>query len=135
MLNNKKNKNGTWLASSANLAALLVILVTAGCTSSSSPRQLKFLALTDTHIVKGEDLERFRDFMHTACARDVEFIVVLGDITGHQPEYLPGVRQVAERSKLPVYLLPGNHDDNYAHNSNWWSDVFPSNYYRFNHQG
>ncbi len=128
-----KNKIITRFAFLALLAVMLLGLATVGCTDA--PRPLKFLALTDTHIATGADLARFRDFLHTVRGRDVEFIVVLGDITAHQPEYLPGVRRVAESSRLPVYLLPGNHDDNYAHNSQWWGDVFPTHYYRFSHEG
>ncbi len=132
---NGKRKNRIRLASPALLAVLLVSLVTAGCTWERTQRRIKFLALSDTHIATGEDLERFRDFLHTVGSRDVEFVVVLGDIVAHQPEYLPGVRRVAGGAQLPVYLLPGNHDDNYAHNTEWWTSVFPSPYYRFSHDG
>ncbi|MBW7997916.1 MAG: DNRLRE domain-containing protein [Candidatus Glassbacteria bacterium] len=117
------------------LVVFLLAEAIAGCAPDGGRRELRFLALTDTHIASGGDLGRFRDFLHSVRDRDVEFAVVLGDIVGHQPEYLEGVRQVAERAELPVYLLPGNHDDNYARNTEWWTSVFPSPYYRFSHAG
>lgn len=132
---NLKCKAGARLTYPLVLAVMLLSLIAAGCTADSAPRPLKFLALSDTHIATGADVERLRDFLYTVRNRDVEFVVVLGDLVGHQPEYLPAVKRVAEGSQLPVYLLPGNHDDNYAHNAQWWTSVFQSPYYRFSHGG
>ena len=113
----------------------LLSLLAAGCGGGRDAGPLRFLALTDTHIETGEDLARFRDFLYTVRGRDVEFVVTLGDMTGHQPEYLPGLKLIAEQADLPVYMLPGNHDDNYAHNTVWWTSVFGTPYYRFTHEG
>ena len=116
------------------LFALLSSLIAARC-ASGPPKPLKFIAITDTHITTGADVGRLRDFLNTISTRDAKFVVVLGDIAGHQPEYLPGVKNVAEHAGIPVYLLPGNHDDNYAHNTRWWTSVFPSPYYMFSRDG
>ena len=110
-------------------------LISFACNSPQKVKSLRFLALTDTHIAADSDLVRWRDFIHTVKDRDIEFVVVLGDLVAHAPEFIEPVKEFAERNGPPVYFLPGNHDDNYARNPEWWSSVFGSLYYRFEHGG
>ncbi len=105
------------------------------CVRRSKTGPIKFLAIADTHIAVDSHLGRWRDFLHSVRDRDAEFMIVLGDVTAHQPEYLEPVREIAEAARFPVYFLPGNHDDNYARNPWWWTSVFPSMYYAFEHRG
>ena len=117
----KNTTAGRWLSFLLMQFSLLLSLGSLNCAADGSAEPLKFMAIADTHIETGADLGRLRDFLYTIRTRDVEFVMVLGDIVGHQPEYLPGVKNVVENSAIPVYLLPGNHDDNYAHNTQWLS--------------
>jgi len=116
-------------------AAALLALQFTSCCRRPANETFTFLAITDTHIAADSDLGRLRDFLHSVSDRDAEFLIVLGDVAGHAPEYLEPVREIAGAADLPVYLLPGNHDDNYARNPEWWSSVFPSMYYAFEHRG
>ena len=105
------------------------------CSRLADHKPVKFLAITDTHIAADSDLGRWRDFIHSVDDREAEFLIVLGDVVGHAPEYLEPIREIAEAAGLPVYFLPGNHDDNYARNPEWWTSVFPGMYYAFEHRG
>ena len=114
------------------LASGLIIFA---CNSPEKAKSLRFLALTDTHIAADSDLARWRDFLYTIRGREIELVVVLGDLVGHAPEFIEPAKEIAERSWPPVYFLPGNHDDNYARNTEWWTSVFGSPYYRFEYGG
>ncbi len=110
-------------------------LIIFACNSPEKVKRLRFLALTDTHIAADSDLARWRDFLYTIRDREIEFVVVLGDLVGHAPEFIEPVKEIAERIGPPVYFLPGNHDDNYTRNTEWWTSVFGSPYYRFEYGG
>ncbi|MCE5272654.1 metallophosphoesterase [bacterium] len=103
----------------------LSVLVAAflACACSSKPRPLDFIALSDTHIASGEDLGRLRRLLYTVRDRG-QFVLITGDICAQAPEYEENVREICAQAPLPVYVLPGNHDDNYARSPQWWSAVF-----------
>ena len=110
-------------------------LITSACNSPEKAKSIRFLALADTHIAADSDLLRWRDFLYTIRGREIEFVVVLGDLVGHAPEFIEPVKEIAELTGPRVYFLPGNHDDNYARNTEWWIPVFGSLFYRFEHGG
>jgi len=110
-------------------------LTAVACNRAERPKSLRFLALTDTHIAADSDLARWRDFLYSIRDREIEFIVVLGDLCGHAPEFIEPAKEIAGQAGPSVYFLPGNHDDNYARNPEWWISVFGSPYYRFEHEG
>lgn len=113
---------------------ILLAAALAGCGGKQAPSRITFIALSDTHIAADSDLNRFRQFLHTVRERG-DFVLITGDICGHAPEYLEPVREIARGSGLPVYMLPGNHDDNYARHPQWWSDVFGTMHYAFDAGG
>ncbi|MFC1537533.1 metallophosphoesterase [Gemmatimonadota bacterium] len=117
------------------LSAALLGMLSFSCARIGEKRPVRFLAITDTHISADSDMGRWRAFLHSVRDRDAEFMIVLGDVTGHAPEYLEPVREIAEASDVQVYFLPGNHDDNYARDPEWWTSVFPGMYYAFEHRG
>ncbi len=93
-----------------------------------------FAAITDTHIAHPAELAKFRNFLLTIRDAKPDFLLILGDVCGHAPEYLPQIREVIEHSGLTVYVIPGNHDDNYGKNNDWFNTAFKPNY-TFDHKG
>jgi calcineurin-like phosphoesterase family protein len=91
--------------------------------------------ITDTHIDGPDDLAGLRRFLCSIQDRQVDFLLILGDICGHAPEYLPQVREVIEHSGLRVHVISGNHDDNYGKNPEWFGEAFQPSYYSFDHKG
>ena len=110
------------------ISAILLVMLVLACGKPSAEQPVKFLAISDTHIAVDSHLGRWRDFLYSVRDRDAEFMIILGDVAAHQPEYLEPVREIAEAARFPVYFLPGNHDDNYARNPGWWTSVFSSMY-------
>ena len=125
---------------------LLASIVLAGLLPPASGQSLpasqptagpafRFAAITDTHIAQPAELARFRRFLCTIQDLKVDFLLMLGDVCGHAPEYLPQVREVIEHSGLKVYTIPGNHDDNYGKNPEWYDTAFAATHYSFEHKG
>jgi len=102
----------------------------------AEPGSFRFAAIADTHIGNGAELAQFRKFVYT-IGRDerIDFLLVLGDICAHAPELLPGIAEVMDHAKLVVYPLPGNHDDNYGRNPEWYARAFGRLFYSFEHKG
>lgn len=97
--------------------------------------QFSFAVITDTHISNAAQLARFRDFLFSIQDRNVDFVLILGDICGHAPELLPQIRNIIDHSHMTVYPIPGNHDDNYGQNPDWYHRAFEKSYYAFDHKG
>ncbi|KKL50892.1 hypothetical protein LCGC14_2300960, partial [marine sediment metagenome] len=95
----------------------------------------RFAASADTHIAEPREMLRFRRFLHTIKAEKVDFLLMLGDLCAHAPEYLPQIKEVADLSGLKVHAVSGNHDDNYARNPEWYRKPFGRMYYSFEHKG
>jgi predicted phosphodiesterase len=101
---------------------------------STAPATFRYAVLADTHIAQPAELARFRQFLYTIQDSKVDFLLMLGDICGHAPEYLPQIREVIDQSGLKVYVIPGNHDDNYGKNPEWYATAFPT-HFSFEHKG
>ena len=113
-----------------------VLIATFIGLAHAQPQSFRFAAIADTHIANGDHLARFRQFVYTLGRQaDVDFLLVLGDVCGHAPEMLPGIKNVIDHANLTVYPLPGNHDDNYAENAEWYRSVFGPMHYTFDHKG
>jgi len=117
------------------LLLLCALLAAAGPAVGEAPASFKFAAIADTHIAAPAELAAFRQFLFTLQEEKPEFLLILGDICGHQPDYLPRIKEIIDASGLPVHTLPGNHDDNYARNPEWYQPVFGRMYYSFDHKG
>lgn len=104
-------------------------------TQPAASAEFTFAAITDTHIAKPDDLAGLRRFLHTIKDRKVDFLLILGDICGHAPDYLPQAREIIEHSGIRVHVIPGNHDDNYGKNPEWFIDAFQESCYSFDHKG
>lgn len=116
-------------------AALLLSPAFHGELAAAEKPLFRFAAITDTHIAHPMDMVRFRMFLHTIRQAEPDFLLILGDLCGHAPEYLPQMKEVMHAAGLKVYPLPGNHDDNYARNADWYKSVFERMYYSFDHKG
>ena len=121
------------------LPSLLVLTLSAGCGQpSASPGAdkpvFRFAAVTDTHVAAPADLVRFRQLLHTLGKEPVDFLLIMGDLCGHTPEYLPQMKEVIDKSALPVHCVPGNHDTNYWRDLDWYTSTFPANE-SFDHKG
>ncbi len=121
----------------ARLAPTLLALWLAAAAAAAGEPLFRFCAVADTHLAHPEEMVRFRRFLHTMSRHrpKVDFLLMLGDVCGHAPEYLPQVKELAGQVPLKVYPLPGNHDDNYARNPEWYRDVFGRMHYSFDHRG
>ena len=137
----------TWFAVAA-IALLIVLALSArgvavppgsGPSSASAPASapavFTFAVCTDTHIGSPEALARFRSFVHTLGQQKVDFLLVLGDMSSHAPEYIAQIKDILDRAPLEVHTIPGNHDDNYGLNTDWYESVFGKPYSFFDHKG
>ena len=56
-------------------------------------------------------LERAIDYLHTRVERP-DAVVATGDLTNDgRPEQFDLLRALLERLEIPIYLIPGNHDE------------------------
>ena len=67
---------------------------------------MKLLVFSDMH----SDLKLTRDLLQRGIDKDVDFIIVPGDMTNFSKN-LKGVLQLLNDSPKPVYVLPGNHEE------------------------
>jgi len=83
-------------------------------------KSLRLVQFTDTHI-SGDTNNRLRGVatLHALQAavehagerlREADAILLTGDLVQDDPAGYPFIRKVFERSHVPVYCLPGNHD-------------------------
>jgi len=124
----------------ARTLAVLVLAFLPAVGSGSAPSAgekplFRFAAVADTHLAHARNLAGFRSFMYTIKKLDVDFVLHLGDICGHAPSYLPRMKGIVDLSGLKLHPVSGNHDDNYARNPKWYSEVFGRMYYSFDHKG
>jgi predicted phosphodiesterase len=95
----------------------------------------RFAAIADTHFRTPEALGEFRQFLHALREQgSVDFLLILGDICAHAPEYLPLARNVADTSGLQVYGVAGNHDDDYGRRPEWYESSWGQSRYTFDHK-
>lgn len=85
---------------------------------------MKFIHMTDTHLVDaGQQLyavnptERLAAAVQSVCQEhpDAQFVAITGDLvqSGQEAQYR-ALREVLSPLPMPVYLVPGNHDQRFA---------------------
>jgi hypothetical protein len=83
-----------------------------------------------------DGLNRFRSFLYSLEIREkCDFLLLLGDLCGHAPDYLPRISDIIDHSGLKVHALPGNHDDHYGKKRAWYEPYFKKMVYSFDHKG
>ncbi len=95
----------------------------------------RFAAIADPHIEKVETIENLRRFLYTMKDQPVDFLVILGDICDYMPDLLEQTGRVLRNSPLKVYAIPGNKDNDYGKDPDWYRTALGEPYYTFEHKG
>ncbi|MCA5005720.1 outer membrane protein assembly factor BamB family protein [Sphingobacterium bovistauri] len=98
----------------------------------------KFAQITDTHIgghSGEEDLRRTVEDLNKQ--QDIDFVILSGDVTEFgSEEELKLAKLVLDGLKLPLYIVPGNHDSNWSESgANSFRKVFGGETFFFEHKG
>lgn len=91
--------------------------------SGSHSECLSYFFMTDFHIDSHDELKAFNDiladFVSLANNTSVDFICLGGDFTtlnfstkDEWKDYMDSILMPLRESQLPVFIVPGNHDDN-----------------------
>lgn len=107
-------------------------------TVSLAQTSFKFAQVTDTHVggqTGADDLRRTVADLNKL--RDIDFVILSGDVTEFgSDEELALAKQILDSLRLPLYILPGNHDSNWSESgANSFRKVFGSEAFFFNHKG
>lgn len=98
----------------------------------------RFAQVTDTHVgssTGAEDLRRtVRDLNNQ---KDIDFVLLSGDVTEFgSDEELQLAKQILDSLRLPLYVIPGNHDSNWSESgANSFRKVFGGETFFFRHKG
>ena len=106
------------------LAALLL------CTQSM--QALDFTLLSDIHVTPGNENEtQLRKAVEEINGNKSEFVILSGDLTNEgSDEQLLNVKSILDQLKKPIYVIPGNHENNWSQsalksfNDIWGDDRF-----------
>ncbi|WP_149912767.1 outer membrane protein assembly factor BamB family protein [Sphingobacterium cavernae] len=98
----------------------------------------KFAQITDTHIgghSGEEDLRRTVEDLNSQT--DIDFVILSGDVTEFgSDEELKLAKRILDGLKLPLYIVPGNHDSNWSESgANSFRKVFGGETFFFEHKG
>ena len=101
-------------------------------------QSFKFAQVTDTHVggsTGADDLRRTVADLNQQ--KDIDFVILSGDVTefGSDVE-LALAKQILDSLKLPLYVVPGNHDSNWSESgANSFRKVFGAETFFFEHKG
>jgi outer membrane protein assembly factor BamB len=106
----------------------------------SQIKPFRFAFLSDTHIgspngAAEEDLRRAVAEINER--RDVDFVVLTGDITelGKNDELLLA-KKILDSLRIPYYIIPGNHDTGWSESGGVaFSNIFGNDKFVFDHNG
>jgi outer membrane protein assembly factor BamB/predicted MPP superfamily phosphohydrolase len=98
----------------------------------------KFAQITDTHIgghSGEEDLRRTVQDLNNQ--NDIDFVILSGDVTEFgSDEELKLAKRILDGLKLPLYIVPGNHDSNWSESgANSFRKIFGGETFFFEHKG
>lgn len=103
---------------------LFTLVFWSSCFVLSGQTSFKFAQVTDTHVgghTGADDLRRTVADLNKQ--KDIDFVILSGDVTEFgSDEELALAKQILDSLKLPLYILPGNHDSNWSEsgaNSYW----------------
>lgn len=98
----------------------------------------KFAQVTDTHVggqTGADDLRRTVADLNKQ--QDLDFVILSGDVTefGSDAE-LVLAKQILDSLRLPLYIIPGNHDSNWSESgANSFRKIFGGESFFFTHKG
>lgn len=97
----------------------------------------RFIVVNDLHHATAECDPFFKSLVaHMASQGDVDFCLMVGDIadTG-RPESFAAVRSAFAALKVPLYAVPGNHDNDVEKSTRLYAQAFPGQLnYTFTHK-
>lgn len=111
---------------------LLSIFMMTGKGLLRAQTEVRFAILSDIHHTPGGATEeQLKDVINDINTLMPDFVIVSGDLTntGSDAE-LKGVKEHLEQLKVPVYAIPGNHENNWSEsaghtfNALWGADRF-----------
>lgn len=110
-------------------ASIALSLAFAICANAQNA---KFTLLTDIHVTPGNENEKQLDkAIDEINGNDSEFVILSGDLTNEgSDEQLLNVKRILDRLKKPIYVIPGNHENNWSQSATktfcdiWGDDKF-----------
>ncbi len=108
------------------------------CTTALSAQTFKFAQVTDTHVggsTGADDLRRTVADINQQ--KDIDFVILSGDVTEFgSDEELALAKRILDSLRLPLYVVPGNHDSNWSESgANSFRKVFGGEMFFFEHKG
>lgn len=93
---------------------------------------IKISVLADVHVTPGNVNEgKLREAVDEINCNDTEIVIVAGDLTNEgSDEQLMNVKSILDCVKKPIYVIPGNHENNWSQsacktfNDLWGNDRF-----------
>lgn len=109
-----------------------ILLVVALLLVASTGMAQKFAILSDIHVTPGNANEgKLREAVVEINGTDVDAVLVTGDLTNEgSDEQLLNVKSVLDGITKPLYVIPGNHENNWSQsacktfNDLWGNDRF-----------
>ncbi|MBO7608988.1 MAG: PQQ-binding-like beta-propeller repeat protein [Muribaculaceae bacterium] len=109
-----------------------LIIALALMLSVLSVNAQRFAILSDVHVSPGNtNDEKLREAVAEINAGDADVVLMTGDLTNEgSDEQLIHVKKILDRIKKPLYVIPGNHENNWSQsacktfNDLWGSDRF-----------
>ena len=109
-----------------------ILLVVALLLVASAGMAQKFAILSDIHVTPGNANEgKLREAVVEINGTDVDAVLVTGDLTNEgSDEQLLNVKSVLDGITKPLYVIPGNHENNWSQsacktfNDLWGNDRF-----------
>lgn len=117
---------------------ILALALLCFASIATAQNSFKFAQVTDTHVggsTGAEDLRRTVADLNRQ--KDIDFVILSGDVTefGSDAE-LALAKQILDSLKLPLYVIPGNHDSNWSESgANSFRKVFGAETFFFKHKG
>ncbi|MGV8962991.1 MAG: PQQ-binding-like beta-propeller repeat protein [Candidatus Saccharimonadaceae bacterium] len=121
------------------LFSTLAFCLTVVMMGQTTVTPFKFALVTDTHIGNPNndtDLQRTVDDINKN-EPDIAFVIVSGDVTefGSDAE-LSIAKGILDQLKVPVYVVPGNHDSNWSESgTNSFLKIFGTETFGFEYNG
>ncbi|AHF16926.1 outer membrane protein assembly factor BamB family protein [Niabella soli] len=117
------------------VAALLLCLF---CQAIRAQARFQFAHISDLHIGSNNADEDLRRTVRDINANpDLKFVIASGDITefGADTE-IKLAKQILDSLNKPLYIIPGNHDDNWSESgTNTFNRVFGNEVFAFEYEG
>jgi len=121
----------------------LIPLGAAACWTGSAhlqaqARAFRFVVLNDLHHASAEDDPFFRSLVAKIASHgSIDFCLIVGDLAdAGRPESHAAVRDGFAALQVPIYTVPGNHDNDVEKTTRLYSETFPGRLnYTFSHEG